>query len=67
MSPWNLSLPALTILFEKYGKPGSGPQVAVAAVIALFGNVKNDFFRLGDPLNKTNGRRTAHDVVLKKG
>jgi hypothetical protein len=34
------SLPALTILVDKYGKPGSGLQVAVAGVIALFGMLK---------------------------
>jgi hypothetical protein len=49
------SLPALAVLFEKYGKPGSGAQIAVAAVIALFGLLKTLASASGIPLT----RRTA--------
>lgn len=46
------SLPALSILFEKYGKPGSGPQMAIAAVIALFTMLKTLSSALGIPLTQ---------------
>lgn len=46
------SLPVLVSLFEKYGKPGSGAQVAVSGVIALFGMLKTISAALGISLTK---------------
>lgn len=46
------SLPVLVTLFEKYGKPGSGAQMAVSGVIALLGMLKTLAAALGIPLTK---------------